>query len=85
MTEGLTISRLALNKFFRNYLKDSKIPLINKLNQFNFIYSGYFGGRTEVLKPYGQNLLYYDMNSIYPQSALFEASKRKYGRYTRLL
>ena len=37
MTEGLTISRLALDSFLKNYLKDSKIPLINKLNIYNFI------------------------------------------------
>lgn len=70
MTEGLTISRLALNKYLKYYLKSSNIPLINKLNQFNFIYSGYFGGRTEVFKPYGKSLFYYDVNSLYPKVAL---------------
>ena len=70
LTEGLTISRLALNKFLNHYLNDSKIPLINKLKQFNFIYAGYFGGRTEVFKPYGENLYYYDVNSLYPTVAL---------------
>ena len=70
MTQGLTISRLALNKFIFNYLNDSKIPLITKLSIFDFIYKGYYGGRTEVFKPYGKNLFYYDMNSQYPNSSL---------------
>ncbi len=70
LTEGLTISRLALNKFLRFYLNNSKIPLINKINIFNFLYLGYYGGRTEVFKPYGKNLYYYDVNSLYPKAAL---------------
>ena len=39
MTECLTISRIALTKFLRYYLKDKKIPLINKLQYFNFLIS----------------------------------------------
>lgn len=70
LTEGLTISRLALNKFLNFYLKDSKIPLINKFNIFNFIYEGYYGGRTEVFIPQGKNLNYYDVNSLYPDVSL---------------
>src|ERR1700736_5566727 len=70
LTEGLTISRLALNKYFKNYIKDSKLPLINKFNIFNFMHLGYYGGRTEVFKPYGKNLYYYDINSLYPHVAL---------------
>jgi len=38
MTECLTISRIALTKFLNYYLKESKIPLINKFKIFNFIY-----------------------------------------------
>jgi DNA polymerase type B, organellar and viral len=69
MTEGLTISSLAKNKFFKYYLQNSKIPLINTNNLFNFLYSAYYGGITEVYKPYGQNLTYLDVNSLYPSSA----------------
>ena len=36
------------------------------LNIFNFLSFGYFGGITEVYKPYGQNLKYFDVNSLYP-------------------
>jgi DNA polymerase type B, organellar and viral/RNase_H superfamily len=70
MTEGLTISRIALNKFLNYYLECSKIPLINKSQHFNFINFGYYGGITEVYRPYGENLNYYDVNSLYPFVAL---------------
>lgn len=70
MTEGLTISRLALNKFLFYYMGESKLALINKPEIFNFIYKGYYGGQTEVYIPYGKNLYYYDVNSLYPFAAL---------------
>ena len=46
------------------------IPSINKLFLFNFIKQGYYGGITEVYKPYGTNLVYIDVNSLYPLAAL---------------
>lgn len=70
LTESLTISSLALTKFLKYYLKDSKIPLINSNTIFQFIYSGYYGGITEVYKPFGTNLSYLDVNSLYPFAAL---------------
>lgn len=70
MTEGLTINRLALNLYVNNYLNDQEIPLISKLNLFNFIYYAYYGGITEVYMPYGTNLKYYDVNYLYPYAAL---------------
>jgi hypothetical protein len=70
LTESLTISRLALTKFLKYYLKDSKIPLINKLTIFNFCHEGYYGGQTEVYIPYGVNLITLDVNSLYPTVAL---------------
>jgi hypothetical protein len=70
MTEGLTISRLALNLYLKRYLSNHKIPIINKLQHFNFINFGYYGGITEVYKPYGKNLKSYDVNSLYPYVAL---------------
>ncbi len=69
MTNCLTISRLALNIFLKNYLKDSKIPLIPE-SIYNDIKKAYFGGVTEVYKPYGKELYYYDVNSLYPYVAL---------------
>jgi hypothetical protein len=75
MTEALTITRLALNifknKFYKsNKIKEKNIPLINKLYLFNYIKTAYYGGITEVYKPYGSNLRYYDVNSLYPFVAL---------------
>jgi hypothetical protein len=69
ITDSLTISRLALNIFFKDYLKSSKLPIINK-NMFNDIKKAYYGGVTEVYKPYGTNLFHYDVNSLYPFAAL---------------
>jgi DNA polymerase type B, organellar and viral len=70
MTENLTISRIALTKYLKYYLNDYKLPLINKLQHFNFINFGYYGGITEVYIPHGTNLKYYDVNSLYPYVAL---------------
>jgi hypothetical protein len=89
ITEGMTISRLALNLFLKKYLPspsfgrghisktllllkpESKvIPLINKNHMFNFIYDAYYGGITEVYKPYGENIKGVDVNSLYPYAAL---------------
>jgi hypothetical protein len=70
LTDALTITRLALNIFKKKYYKNKQIPSINKLFLFNFIKEGYYGGNTEVYKPYGKDLLYLDINSLYPHSAL---------------
>jgi hypothetical protein len=70
MTEGLTISRLALNLYLKSFLRNHEIPIINKLQHFNFINFGYYGGTTEVYIPYGKNLKSYDVNSLYPYVAL---------------
>lgn len=77
MTNCLTISRLSLNIFLSHYLKDSKIPII-KGNMYNDIKQAYFGGVTEVYKPYGQNLYYYDVNSLYPFVSLNPMCGNKY-------
>jgi hypothetical protein len=69
VTDSLTISRLALNIFLKEYLKDSKLPVVRK-NMFSDIKQAYYGGNTEVYKPVGKNLLYYDVNSLYPFAAL---------------
>jgi hypothetical protein len=37
---------------------------------FSDIKQAYYGGVTEVYKPYGKNLYYYDVNSLYPFAAL---------------
>lgn len=71
MTANLTISRLALEIFLKdhyrpNYKTGHVIPLINDKTIYNDIKEAYYGGITEVYKPYGENLNYYDVNSLYP-------------------
>jgi hypothetical protein len=39
----------------------------------------YYGGVTEVYKPYGKNLYYYDVNSLYPFAALNPMCSNKYS------
>ena len=69
MLDSLTISSLA-NKLFMTKYYDNNIPIINKLSLYNDVKLAYYGGITEVYKPYGENLYYYDVNSLYPYAAL---------------
>lgn len=81
ITNCLTISRLSINIFRYRYLgdQDKRLPLILKPTIFNFIKKGYYGGITEVYKPYCQEGYYYDVNSEYP----FVAKNKMPGhRYT---
>lgn len=71
MVDSLTISGLALKIFRSKYYKDN-IPLINKTSMYRDIKQGYYGAITEVYKPYGEKLYYYDVNSLYPYVALQE-------------
>ncbi len=77
VTDNLTISRLSLNIFIKNYLNDSIIPKIRG-SLYDDIKKSYYGGVTEVYKPYGENLLYYDVNSLYPYAALNPMCGNKY-------
>lgn len=69
VTDSLTISRLALNIYLSHYLGESKIPSITKPEIFNFVKQGYYGGITEVYKPFCEKGNYYDVNSEYPYVA----------------
>lgn len=69
MTNVLTVSGLALNLFLSKYYKKD-IPQISQKSMYSDIKQGYYGGITEVYKPYGKNLYYYDINSLYPFAAL---------------
>lgn len=42
-----------------------KIHIPNE-GEDKFIRRAYFGGRTYVFQPYGEDLYYYDVNSLYP-------------------
>lgn len=69
ITRSLTISGLAMDIFLRRFYNNN-IPLINKKSIYMDIKNSYFGGITEVYKPYGKKLFYYDVNSLYPYAAL---------------
>lgn len=69
LLDNLTISGLAM-KIFLNKYYNNNIPNINKRSLYNDIKLSYYGGITEVYKPYGENLFYYDVNSLYPYAAL---------------
>lgn len=66
MSNNNTISGLALRIILKNYYNNDKIPLINKSSIYKDIKRRYYGGITEVYKPYDENLFYYDVNSLYP-------------------
>lgn len=58
---------LSLKIFRKKYLDDETFPIhIPSQNQDAFIRRGYYGGHSDVYKPLGDNLYYYDINSLYP-------------------
>jgi len=71
VSKNLTITALALDIFLTNHLSSkTKLPLINNKSLHDELRKGYYGGLSEVYKPYGENLYYYDVNSLYPYVAL---------------
>ena len=70
VVDSLTITRLALNIFYNKYYEQKTIPYINQKHMFEFIQQSLYGGITEVYIPYGENLIYIDVNSLYPFAAL---------------
>ncbi|XP_019085454.1 PREDICTED: uncharacterized protein LOC109126391 [Camelina sativa] len=67
ITEVLTISSLALLIFRMKYYNMEVFPIyIPNRNEDDFIRRGYYGGHSDVYIPRGQDLKYYDVNSLYP-------------------
>jgi len=63
----LTLSSLALTIFRTNYYDQINWPIhIPNRNEDTFMRRGYYGGHADAYKPYGENLYYYDVNSLYP-------------------
>lgn len=63
----ITFASLALNIFRLKYYDASNWPIhIPNKNEDSFIRRAYYGGHTDAYKPYGENLYYYDVNSLYP-------------------
>ena len=67
ITTCLTLSSLAMTIYRTCYYDPITFPIyIPSRNADMFIRSGYYGGHSDVYKPYGENLYYYDVNSLYP-------------------
>ena len=69
MTKSISISGLAVRLFLKDFYKVN-IANISKSSIYKDIRQAYYGGITEVYKPYGTNFFYYDVNSLYPYVAL---------------
>ena len=68
ITSILSTSSLSL-KIFRSKFLKVNIPIL-KGSVDRFIRTSYFGGGTDYYKAYGENLYYYDVNSLYPFAML---------------
>ena len=80
VSEKLTITSLATEIFLSRYYKGNVLALINKPSIYNDLKQGYYGGLSEVYRGYGENLFYYDVNSLYPFAALSDMPG-KYCKY----
>lgn len=69
ISDVVTVSGLAMKIFLSQHYSNN-IPRINKPSIYRDIKEAYFGGITEVYRPHGYNLFYYDVNSLYPFVAL---------------
>ena len=68
LSDVVSTSSLSL-KIFRSKFLDTNIPILNSVDDF-FIRKSYIGGATDYYKLYGENLYYYDVNSLYPHAML---------------
>ncbi|XP_074313961.1 LOW QUALITY PROTEIN: DNA polymerase-like [Silene latifolia] len=65
--DKLTTPSHALSLFRSWFYNDKKHYIhIPDENTDNFIRGGYYGGHTDAYLPYGKDLYYYDVNSLYP-------------------
>lgn len=63
----MTLSSLAMKIYRMNYYDPNGFPIhIPSRNEDTFIRRGYYGGHADVYKPHGDNLVHYDVNSLYP-------------------
>lgn len=62
----MTISALSLKIFRKQYLPESFEIKIPTRKEDSFFRRGYYGGHVDIYKPYGEELFYYDVNSLYP-------------------
>lgn len=64
----ITLPSQAMHVFTKNFLDEKLYPVNREVE--DFIRKTYFGGRVEIFKMYGENLNYYDVNSLYPAMML---------------
>lgn len=63
----LTLSSLALSIFRTSYYDQENWAIhIPNNNEDDFLRRGYYGGHSDTYLPRGENLYYYDVNSLYP-------------------
>jgi hypothetical protein len=65
ITKILSISSLTFKIFKANYLNDFKLPLIKSIHH-DRMRDAFYGGHVDVYTPIGNNIYYYDVNSLYP-------------------
>ena len=64
---NMTLSSVAMTIFRMKFYDDIKNPIyIPNRNVDTFFRRGYYGGHADTFIPYGENLYYYDVNSLYP-------------------
>ena len=62
-----TLPSLALDIYRTHFYYKPIIPILGSVQRLSDeIRKAYYGGVVEVYKPYGTNLFYYDVNSLYP-------------------
>lgn len=67
IVDKTTIAAIAFTIWRMRYHDDQRWKLyIPTKEEDEFIRGAYYGGHVDVYKPYGENLNYYDVNSLYP-------------------
>jgi len=67
VVDKITLPSLSLSIFRKCFYNPCKTPIaISTGNEDTFVRRGYYGGHVDVYKPKGENLYYYDVNSLYP-------------------
>jgi hypothetical protein len=65
--DKMTLSSLAMSIFRMRYYDSNAFPIhIPNHNEDTLIRKGYYGGHVDTYIPYGENIYYYDVNSLYP-------------------
>lgn len=81
-----TLPSIAFKLFRTKFLNSEHNIGITWLEQYDKLRPGYRGGAVDVYKPYGKNLYYYDINSLYPSvmnNFYYPIGEPKYFEYIR--